>query len=90
MTRIMTVILTISTCAGCIGMSVEKSNRAAETMLNALKPLYGGNIRVPEYKAIVEAYTLEMNERSIFRWCVRFAPFLKYRPPCGPSSAPHP
>lgn len=31
----------------------------------------------PEYVA----YALEMNERSVFRWCARLLPFLKYRPP---------
>ena len=33
--------------------------------------------RYPEYVA----YALEMNERSIFRWCAKALPFLKYRPP---------
>ena len=41
--------------------------------------------RYPEYVA----YALEMNERSIFRWCARFVPFLRYRPPCGPAYVPH-
>ena len=31
----------------------------------------------PEYVA----YALSMNEKSIFRWCARILPFLKYRPP---------
>ena len=31
--------------------------------------------RYPEYVA----YALEMNERSIFRWCARLLPFLKYK-----------
>ena len=31
----------------------------------------------PEYVA----YALEMNEKSIFRWCARILPFLRYRPP---------
>jgi len=31
----------------------------------------------PEYVA----YAMEMNEKSIFRWCVRLFPFLRYRPP---------
>lgn len=30
----------------------------------------------PEYVA----YALQMNEHSIFRWCVKFFPFLKYQP----------
>ena len=30
----------------------------------------------PEY----EAYALEMNEKSIFRWCAKILPFLKYKP----------
>ena len=33
--------------------------------------------RYPEYVA----YALEMNERSMFRWCAKVLPFLKYRPP---------
>ena len=31
----------------------------------------------PEYVA----YALDMNDRSIFRWCVKLFPFLKYHPP---------
>lgn len=31
----------------------------------------------PEYVA----YALSMNDRSVFRWCARIFPFLKYRPP---------
>lgn len=31
----------------------------------------------PEYVA----YAVEMNERSIFRWCAQLLPFLRYRPP---------
>ena len=30
----------------------------------------------PEY----EAYALEMNDKSIFRWCTKLLPFLKYKP----------
>lgn len=30
----------------------------------------------PEY----EAYALEMNDKSIFRWCAKLLPFLKYKP----------
>ena len=30
----------------------------------------------PEY----EAYALEMNQKSIFRWCAKLLPFLKYKP----------
>lgn len=33
----------------------------------------------PEYVA----YALSMNERSVFRWCARILPFLKYRPPAA-------
>ena len=33
--------------------------------------------RYPEYVA----YALEMNERSIFRWCAKLLPFLKYKAP---------
>lgn len=33
--------------------------------------------RYPEYVA----YAVEMNERSIFRWCAKVCPFLTYRPP---------
>ena len=31
----------------------------------------------PEYVA----YALAMNEKSVFRWCARIFPFLRYRPP---------
>ena len=31
----------------------------------------------PEYVA----YALAMNDRSIFRWCAKLMPFLKYRAP---------
>ena len=41
--------------------------------------------RYPEYVA----YALEMNDRSIFRWCARLLPFLKYRPPSPAPSTGH-
>ena len=39
--------------------------------------------RYPEYVA----YAVEMNERSIFRWCAKVCPFLAYRPPAAGSGA---
>ena len=56
-------------------------------LLLAVNVLYYLRARTEErhlshYPEYVE-YATEMNRRSIFRWCGRVLPFLRYRPPSG-------